>query len=150
MTYDAIERELRLELTEAHTEVERLKDARKMLLLCEGDRKEMAAEIERLQDEAHYAKGTCDLAMKHRDEAEAEVERLKAEAVLWEDRYNHRAEGDGLEIERLKTEAKEAEADWQLMVHAWKDKADRRADEIARLNLRVKFLEDELKCPSKP
>lgn len=30
-------------------------------------------EIDRLREELHYCKGTCDLAMKHRDIAEAEV-----------------------------------------------------------------------------
>jgi hypothetical protein len=103
MTYDAIERELRLELTEARTEVERLKDARKMLLLCEGDRKEMAAEIERLQDEAHYAKGTCDLAMRHRDEAEAEVARLRAALVFAREQVEGNAHGKTLALARIDT-----------------------------------------------
>jgi hypothetical protein len=38
---------------------------------------EALAEVERLKEDLHYNKGCCDLAMKHRDEAEAEVERLK-------------------------------------------------------------------------
>ena len=49
------------------------------MLTCEH-MLEGADEIERLHDEAHYAKGVCDLAMKHRDIAEAEVERLRAYA----------------------------------------------------------------------
>ena len=39
---------------------------------------EAADEIERLRAQLHYANGTCDLAMKHRDVAEAEVERLRS------------------------------------------------------------------------
>jgi chromosome segregation ATPase len=38
----------------------------------------LQAEIERLTEQLHYANGTCDLAMKHRDAAEAEIERLRA------------------------------------------------------------------------
>lgn len=34
----------------------------------------------------------------------AEIERLREESSLWEDRYNHRSEGDGIEIEQLKAE----------------------------------------------
>ena len=40
---------------------------------------ELRAEIDRLREELHYCKGTCDLAMKHRDIAEAEVKRLLQE-----------------------------------------------------------------------
>ena len=36
------------------------------------------AEIWRLTEQLHYANGTCDLAMEHRDAAEAEVKRLTA------------------------------------------------------------------------
>ena len=37
---------------------------------------EAADEIERLREELHYCNGTCDLAMKHRDIAEAKVRAL--------------------------------------------------------------------------
>lgn len=36
-----------------------------------------ADEIERLKEDLHYNKGCCDLAMKHRDEAETQVEALR-------------------------------------------------------------------------
>jgi len=50
---------------------------------CIGYR-ELRAEIKRLREQLHYANGTCDLAMKHRDEAEAEIERLRmALEVVW-------------------------------------------------------------------
>lgn len=39
---------------------------------------DLRAENERLKEELHYCNGCCDLAMKHRDIAEAEIERLKA------------------------------------------------------------------------
>lgn len=34
--------------------------------------------IERLEEDLHYNKGCCELAMKHRDEAEAKIKRLEA------------------------------------------------------------------------
>ncbi len=39
--------------------------------------RERDAEIEQLKEDLHLCNGTCDLALKHRDFAEAEVERLK-------------------------------------------------------------------------
>jgi len=39
----------------------------------------LQAEIERLTEQLHYANGTGDLAMKHRDIAEAKIARLTAE-----------------------------------------------------------------------
>jgi hypothetical protein len=36
-----------------------------------------AAEIKQLKEQLHYANGTCDLAIKHRDAAEAENERMR-------------------------------------------------------------------------
>lgn len=36
-------------------------------------------EIERLSEDLHYTRGTCDLAMKHRDIAEAQLVALSAE-----------------------------------------------------------------------
>ena len=39
---------------------------------------ERDATIAALRDELHYANGTCDLAMKHRDEAETEIVRLRS------------------------------------------------------------------------
>ena len=41
------------------------------------------AEIERLREQLHYANGVCDLAMKHRDKAEDEIERLRSEIAHW-------------------------------------------------------------------
>jgi chaperonin cofactor prefoldin len=45
-------------------------------------------EIKRLEDEAHYNRGVCELAMKQRDEAEAEIERLHAERNEFENRLS--------------------------------------------------------------
>lgn len=39
----------------------------------------LKAEIDELKTALHYCNGTCDLAMKHRDVAEAEVKRLQGE-----------------------------------------------------------------------
>jgi hypothetical protein len=39
--------------------------------------KRLRVENERLKEELHYSNGCCELAMKHRDIAEAEVEQLK-------------------------------------------------------------------------
>lgn len=36
-----------------------------------------ADKIEQLHEDLHYNRGVLDLAMKHRDEAEAEIERLR-------------------------------------------------------------------------
>ena len=38
-------------------------------------------DIEHYKEDAHYANGVADLAMKHRDEAEAKVDDLEAEIV---------------------------------------------------------------------
>ena len=35
-------------------------------------------ELAHLKEQLHYANGTCELAMKHRDDAEKELERLKS------------------------------------------------------------------------
>jgi len=42
----------------------------------DGSQFEAADEIERLREELHYCNGTCDLAMKHRDIAEAKLRAL--------------------------------------------------------------------------
>ena len=42
------------------------------------DLKESAERIEKLEEQAHYANGVADLAMKHRDYAEQRVEKLEA------------------------------------------------------------------------
>jgi hypothetical protein len=42
-----------------------------------GELGQRANEIVRLREELHYLRGTCDLAMKHRDAAEAENGRLR-------------------------------------------------------------------------
>jgi hypothetical protein len=39
--------------------------------------KRLRAENEQLKEDLHYSNGCCELAMKHRDIAEAEVEQLK-------------------------------------------------------------------------
>ena len=39
---------------------------------------ELADYIEKLEEQAHYANGVADLAMKHRDYAEQRVEKLEA------------------------------------------------------------------------
>jgi predicted nucleic acid-binding Zn-ribbon protein len=67
-------------------EIERLRAADKVrVTVHEAEIRRLAiecgkakAEIERLREQLHYANGTCDLAMKHRDEAEADNERLRA------------------------------------------------------------------------
>jgi hypothetical protein len=43
---------------------------------CAGQK--LRAEIEQLKQDLHFANGVADLAMKHRDEAEARVEQLRA------------------------------------------------------------------------
>ena len=40
--------------------------------------REAADRIEKLEEQAHYANGVADLAMKHRDYAEQRVEKLEA------------------------------------------------------------------------
>lgn len=42
-----------------------------------AEKAKLRAEIEQLTEQLHYANGTCDLAMKHRDEAEAEIEQQR-------------------------------------------------------------------------
>jgi hypothetical protein len=47
--------------------------------------------IEKLEEQAHYANGVADLAMKHRDYAEQRVEKLEAalrEVLSWVDQYS--------------------------------------------------------------
>jgi hypothetical protein len=45
----------------------------------------LAAEVERLREALHYCNGTADLSMKHRDAAEAEVERLRERVAKLEE-----------------------------------------------------------------
>ena len=40
-----------------------------------------ATRIEKLEEQAHYANGVADLAMKHRDYAEQRVEKLEAALI---------------------------------------------------------------------
>ena len=74
MTYDAIERELRLELTEARTEIERLKAA-----IAEYNYTSTAknAEIERLRAEAADRTKKVESLWALSDTRGAEVERLR-------------------------------------------------------------------------
>jgi len=46
---------------------------------AERERDEARAEIERLKEDLHLCNGTCDLALKHRDIAEQENARLESE-----------------------------------------------------------------------
>ena len=45
------------------------------------------AEVERLKEDLHYTTGCCNLAMKHRDEAEKEVERLTHESADYREKW---------------------------------------------------------------
>jgi hypothetical protein len=48
-------------------------------LTLAGDREAVdEARVEQLKDDLHYCKGVCDLALKHRNEAEARVAELEA------------------------------------------------------------------------
>ena len=51
---------------------------------------EAADHIEKLEEQAHYANGVADLAMKHRDYAEQRVEKLEAalRQIAWQ-RYGN-------------------------------------------------------------
>jgi chromosome segregation ATPase len=49
-----------------------------MEALC-WQRDRLAAELKRVREQLHEVDGACDLAMKHRDAAEAERDRLAAE-----------------------------------------------------------------------
>jgi hypothetical protein len=59
------------------------------------------AEIGRLREEVHYAKGTCDLAMKHRDVTEAEIERLREQTRCSDLAWHALLDRHDAEIERL-------------------------------------------------
>jgi hypothetical protein len=68
---------------------------------------QLQAELRVLKEDLHYAIGTCELAMKHRDEAEAEVRRLKEQQAMTQHvAHRHSDEVHELraEIERLKQE----------------------------------------------
>ena len=60
---------------------------------------QLREEVEHYKEDAHYANGVADLAMKHRDEAEAEVDDLKS--------INQRLnlDGVGLKIANTQLEA---------------------------------------------
>jgi len=79
--------------------VERLRDP---LFRSEALCLEAADEIERLREELHYCNGTCDLAMKHRDIAEAEIGRLRRE-LSYHAHTDEDIKVQNDEIERLRT-----------------------------------------------
>jgi hypothetical protein len=45
----------------------------------------------------------------------AEIERLKADVALWQDRYKHRSEGDAQKIEQLKAALKGMLDEWEKL-----------------------------------
>ena len=96
-------------MTDLQDDLELLRDHRSDL--NGDDRDRIAAEIERLQKQLHYATGTCDLAMKHRDSAEAQNERLTAErddAREQRRKWQEASVADRAENERLRADVRKA------------------------------------------
>lgn len=96
-------------MTDLQDDLELLRDHRSEL--NGDDRDRIAAEIEKLQEQLHYATGTCDLAIKHRDSAEAQNERLTAErddAREQRRKWQEASVADRAENERLRTALEDA------------------------------------------
>ena len=75
-------------------------------LECDGPM--LLAEIERLREELHYSKGTCELAIKHRDAAEVEIEQLRESDKRHHDLWKAAVDG----LRNYKAEIKRLRALW--------------------------------------
>ena len=67
-----------------------------------------ADEIDRLREELHYSKGTCELAIKHRDAAEVEIEQLRESDKRHHDLWKAAVDG----LRNYKAEIKRLRALW--------------------------------------
>jgi predicted nuclease with TOPRIM domain len=77
-------KEARAENERLRKEIEELRESATVFALknMAEELVELRAENARLKEELHYCKGTCDLAMKHRDVAEAEIVKAADAAEL--------------------------------------------------------------------